>query len=86
MLDAGYRLTTAKHDAVIYKRGSSLDSHQVFGKLFRLDFVEQYFVTLVQENLYVVGDAVALLGRSSASFSFIKQFSPLIRFISTRQS
>ncbi len=32
--------------------------------------------TLVQKNLYVVGDSDALLSRASLSFSIIKEFKP----------
>ena len=70
VLDAGYRLSSSKHDAVIYERGSSLDSHHIFGKLFCLDIVAQHFVTLVQENCYVVSDAAPFwAGRPAASRS-----------------
>ena len=64
------------YDGVIDECDSCLDSHHLLGKLLGLEVIERDFVSLIQEDLGVVYDMVAFLGRRSRSFSLVKQLEP----------
>lgn len=61
----------AEEDHVIDERLSSFDSSPDASQMLHLRLVDPDFVPLVQRNIYVIGDTVALLRESSLAHSFL---------------